>query len=47
MANPDADMDKLMNRMEQLQNALDASNGWELERQLEVCFETCEIFWFF
>lgn len=37
MANPDADMDKLMSRMEQLQNALDASNGWELERQLEVC----------
>ena len=37
MANPEADMDKLMVRMEQLQNALDATNGWELERQLEVC----------
>lgn len=36
MANPDADMDKLMVKMEQLQNALDASDGWELERQLEV-----------
>lgn len=35
MANPDADMDKLMVKMEQLQNALDACNGWELERQLE------------
>lgn len=40
MANPDADMDKLMNKMEQLQNALDACNGWELERQLEVCWPT-------
>ena len=40
MANPDADMDKLMNKMEQLQNALDACNGWELERQLEVCRST-------
>ncbi|KAL2612599.1 hypothetical protein R1flu_024291 [Riccia fluitans] len=35
MADPNADMDKLMGKMERLQNALDACNGWELERQLE------------
>ncbi|CAM6125375.1 unnamed protein product [Calypogeia fissa] len=35
MANPDADMDKLMSKMEKLQTALDASNGWEIERTLE------------
>lgn len=38
MADPKADMDKLMNKMEKLQNALDACNGWELERQLEVSY---------
>ena len=35
MGDPDADMDKLMNRMDELQNALDACNGWEVDRQLE------------
>jgi sulfate-transporting ATPase len=35
MARPDADIDKLMSKMEHLQNALDACNGWELERQVE------------
>lgn len=36
MASPDADIDKLMNKMEKLQTALDAGNGWEIERILEV-----------
>ena len=30
-----ADVDKLMTRMDQLQTAIDAANGWELERQLQ------------
>jgi hypothetical protein len=41
MARPDADIDKLMSKMEHLQNALDACNGWELERQVEVCGTHC------
>ena len=32
MTQPDADVDALMKRMDQLQNKLDASNAWELER---------------
>lgn len=32
MGEPDADIDKLMSRMEQLQSELDASNAWEIER---------------
>ena len=35
MCEPDADMDKLMARMDELQSALDACNGWEVDRQLE------------
>lgn len=35
MASGASDMDKLMAKMEQLQAALDACNGWELERQLD------------
>eukprot|EP00897_Mesotaenium_endlicherianum_P006106 jgi/Mesen1/5523/ME000279S04727 len=35
MADPSADMDKLMPKMERLQAELDACNGWELDRQLE------------
>jgi hypothetical protein len=41
MARPDADIDKLMGKMEHLQTALDACNGWELERQVEVCGTHC------
>lgn len=32
MAEPDCDMDALMERMGQLQDKLDACNAWELER---------------
>lgn len=35
MADPDADVDALMARMDRLQSEIDAGNGWELERQLE------------
>ena len=33
MADPSADMDALMGKMERLQNDIDAANGWELDRQ--------------
>lgn len=35
MTNPDANVDALMKRMDQLQSKLDASNAWELERTVE------------
>ena len=35
MAEPDADMDALMARMDMLQTQIEAADGWELERQLE------------
>ena len=35
MGEPGADVDKLMARMDALQTAIDAANGWELERQLQ------------
>jgi sulfate-transporting ATPase len=40
MAAPGADIDKLMNKMERLQTALDACNGWELERKLTRAMES-------
>lgn len=35
MAEPDADIDALAARMDALQSAIDAADGWELERQLQ------------
>jgi hypothetical protein len=35
MADDGADVEALMARMERLQAAIDAVNGWELDRQLE------------
>jgi hypothetical protein len=35
MAEPEADYDALMARMDALQTQIDAGNGWELERQLQ------------
>ena len=35
MAEPGADMDALMNKMDRLQTQIEAADGWELERQLE------------
>ena len=40
------DMEKLMGRMEKLQTELDACNGWELDRQLEVRVCASSIFIF-
>lgn len=36
MASSDGDLDKLMVKMEQIQTKLDACDGWELDRQVEV-----------
>ncbi len=35
MAEPGADMDALMTKMDRLQTQIEAADGWELERQLE------------
>ena len=35
MGDPDADMDALMSRMDDLQSKIDACNGWEVDNQLE------------
>jgi ATP-binding cassette ChvD family protein len=39
MANPDADFDKLMERMGVLQEEIDLKNGWDLESQLEQAMD--------
>lgn len=39
MGNPDADMDALMNEMGELQAKIDAANGWELERTIEMAMD--------
>ena len=36
MGDPDQDMDKLMERMGELQDAIDAVDGWDLDRHLDV-----------
>jgi ATPase subunit of ABC transporter with duplicated ATPase domains len=36
---PDADMDKLMDRQAKVQEKLDACNAWELDSQLELAME--------
>lgn len=39
MTNPDADLDALTNKMSRLQDALDACNGWEVDRQVEQAMD--------
>ena len=39
MADPDADMDALMAEMGELQEKIDAANGWELERTIEIAMD--------
>ena len=39
MAEPDADFDKLTEEMGQLQDEIDAGNGWELEREVEQALD--------
>ena len=38
-ADPDADMDKLMAEQAKLQDAIDASNAWELDRTLDIAMD--------
>ena len=38
-SDPDADMDKLMAEQAKLQDAIDASNAWELDRTLEIAMD--------
>jgi energy-dependent translational throttle protein EttA len=38
-ADPDADMDALMTEQAELQEQIDASNGWELERTIEIAMD--------
>lgn len=35
LGEPDADVDALMAKMDRLQTAIDACNGWELDRQVQ------------
>jgi len=43
MANPDADIDKLMKRMTQLQDKLDASNAWEIDRTVDRAMDALRV----
>ncbi|KAF6262858.1 P-loop containing nucleoside triphosphate hydrolase protein [Scenedesmus sp. NREL 46B-D3] len=40
MSSPDADLDALTNKMGRLQDALDACNGWEVDRQVEQAMDS-------
>lgn len=42
MAEPDADFDKLMAEMGELQDAIDASNGWDLDSQLSQAMDALQ-----
>jgi len=42
-AEPDADMDKLLAEQAKLQDAIDAANGWELDRTLEVAMDALNL----
>lgn len=39
MSEPDADLDSLTKKMSKLQDALDACNGWEVDRQVEQAMD--------
>ncbi len=38
-AEPDVDMDKLLEEQAKVQDAIDAANGWELDRTLEIAMD--------
>jgi len=42
MMNPDADYEKLMERMGELQIEIDAKNGWDLDAQLELAMDALQ-----
>ncbi|MFT3840160.1 MAG: energy-dependent translational throttle protein EttA [Myxococcaceae bacterium] len=43
MGLPDADFDKLLAEQAKLQDAIDASGGWELERKLEIAMDALRL----
>jgi ATP-binding cassette ChvD family protein len=43
LGNPDADFDALMEEMGRIQDQIDASNAWELDRQLEVAMDAMRL----
>ncbi|MBX5481850.1 MAG: energy-dependent translational throttle protein EttA [Myxococcaceae bacterium] len=42
-SNPDADMDKLLAEQAKLQDAIDAVNGWEIDRTLEIAMDALRL----
>jgi ATP-binding cassette ChvD family protein len=43
MGEPDADFDKLLARQAELQDAIDAVQGWDLDRQLEIAMDALRL----
>ena len=43
MAEPDADLDALLAEQAQLQDKIDAANGWDLERRLEIAMDALRL----
>jgi len=43
MGEPDADFDKLLAEQARLQDAIDASGGWELDRKLEIAMDALRL----
>jgi energy-dependent translational throttle protein EttA len=43
MGEPDADFDKLLAEQAELQDAIDAVNGWDLDRQLDIAMDALRL----
>jgi ATP-binding cassette ChvD family protein len=43
MGEPDADFDKLLAEQAELQDQIDATNGWDLERQLDIAMDALRL----
>ena len=43
MGEPDADFDKLLAEQSELQDQIDAVNGWDLERQLDIAMDALRL----
>ena len=43
MGEPDADFDKLLAEQSELQDEIDAVNGWDLDRQLEIAMDALRL----
>src|SRR5436305_10649200 len=43
MGEPDADFDKLLTEQAELQDKIDAVNGWDLDRQLEIAMDALRL----